>query len=143
MNLLKKLQNAPQINSNVANTIQGLGNLASSGSRISTVSDRASTSTKKLGNALISLKDKLKSAHKSSKGFVSSIGMFYAKFFLVIRAVKKFGQAIGSAQDLTIFRLRLIRLEKTVLTSLRKPVIIVRKNMQEVSVKDLENFKSS
>ena len=25
--------------------------------------------------------------------------MFYAKFFLVIRAVKKFGQAIGSAQD--------------------------------------------
>lgn len=99
MNLLKKLQNAPQINSNVANTIQGLGNLASSGSRISTISDRASTSTKKLGNALSSLKDKLKSAHKSSKGFVSSIGMFYAKFFLVIRAVKKFGQAIGSAQD--------------------------------------------
>lgn len=99
MNLLKKLQNAPQINSNVANTIQGLGNLASSGSRISTVSDRASTSTKKLGNALSSLKDKLKSAHKSSKGFVSSIGMFYAKFFLAIRAVKKFGQAIGSAQD--------------------------------------------
>lgn len=99
MNLLKKLQNAPQINSNVANTIQGLGNLASSGSRISTVSDRASKSTKKLGNALSSLKDKLKSAHKSSKGFVSSIGMFYAKFFLVIRAVKKFGQAIGSAQD--------------------------------------------
>ena len=99
MNLLKKLQNAPQINSNVANTIQGLGNLASSGSKISTVSDRASTSTKKLGNALSSLKDKLKSAHKSSKGFVSSIGMFYAKFFLVIRAVKKFGQAIGSAQD--------------------------------------------
>lgn len=99
MNLLKKLQNAPQINSNVANTIQGLGNLASSGSRISTVSDTASTSTKKLGNALSSLKDKLKSAHKSSKGFVSSIGMFYAKFFLVIRAVKKFGQAIGSAQD--------------------------------------------
>jgi len=97
--LLKKLQNAPQINSNVANTIQGLGNLASSGSRISTVSDRASTSTKKLRNALSSLKDKLKSAHKSSKGFVSSIGMFYAKFFLVIRAVKKFGQAIGSAQD--------------------------------------------
>lgn len=99
INLLKKLQNAPQINSNVANTIQGLGNLASSGSRISTVSDRASTSTKKLGNALSLLKDKLKSAHKSSKGFVSSIGMFYAKFFLVIRAIKKFGQAIGSAQD--------------------------------------------
>lgn len=99
INLLKKLQNAPQINSNVANTIQGLGNLASSGSRISTVSDRASTSTKKLGNALSSLKDKLKSAHKSSKGFVSSIGMFYAKFFLVIRGIKKFGQAIGSAQD--------------------------------------------
>lgn len=99
VNLLNRLKNAPQINANIANTIQGLGNLASSGSRISTVTGNASGGTKRFGNALRSLKDRLQGAHKSSKGLASSIGMFYAKMFLVIRAVKKFGQAIGSAQD--------------------------------------------
>lgn len=99
VNLLNRLKNAPQINANIANTIQGLGNLASSGSRISTVTGNASNSTKRFGNTLRWLKDRIQGAHKSSKGFVSSIGMFYAKFFLVIRAVKKFGEALGSAQD--------------------------------------------
>lgn len=99
VNLLNRLKNAPQINANIANTIQGLGNLASSGSRISTVTGNAEGSTKKLVNALRGLNDRIKGAHKSSKGFVSSIGMFYAKFFLIIRAVKKFGEALGSAQD--------------------------------------------
>lgn len=98
-NLLTRLKHAPQINANIANTIQGLGNLASSGSRISTVTGNASVGTKRFGNALRGLKDRLQGAHKSSKGFVSSIGMFYAKFFLIIRAIKKFGDALGSAQD--------------------------------------------
>ena len=98
-NLLTRLKHAPQINANVANTIQGLGNLASSGSRMSTVTGNASNSTKRFGNALRGLKDRIQGAHKSSKGFASSIGMFYAKFFLIIRAVKKFGEALGSAQD--------------------------------------------
>lgn len=98
-NLLTRLKHAPQINANIANTIQGLGNLASSGSRISTVSNSATTGSNKLGNALKNLKGRIQGAHKSSKGFASSIGMFYAKFFLVIRAVKKFGEALGSAQD--------------------------------------------
>lgn len=99
VNLLNRLKHAPQINANIANTIQGLGNLAVSGSRISTVTGNASGGTKRFGNALRALKDRLQGAHKSSKGLASSIGMFYAKMFLVIRAVKKFGQAIGSAQD--------------------------------------------
>ena len=99
VNLLNRLKHAPQINANIANTIQGLGNLAVSGSRISTVTGNAEGSTKKLVNALRGLNDRIKGAHKSSKGLASSIGMFYAKFFLVIRAVKKFGEALGSAQD--------------------------------------------
>ena len=99
VNLLNRLKNAPQINANIANTIQGLGNLASSGSRISTVSNSATTGSNKLGNALKNLKGRMNGANKASKGFASGIGMFYAKFFLVIRAVKKFGEALGSAQD--------------------------------------------
>lgn len=99
VNLLNRLKNAPQINANIANTIQGLGNLASSGSRISTVSNTATTSSNKLGNALKNLKGRMNGANKASKGFASGIGMFYAKFFLIIRAIKKFGEALGSAQD--------------------------------------------
>ncbi len=99
MNLLNRLKNAPAINANIANTIQGLGNLAASGSRISTVANNAGTSGIKLGNAFRTLKDKISGVNKSFKGFVSNIGMFYAKAFLLIRAVKKLGGAIGSAQD--------------------------------------------
>lgn len=99
INLLNRLKNAPAINANIASTLQGLGNLAVSGSRISTISDSASVRTTRFGNALRVLKDRLTGANKASKGFVSNIGMFYAKAFLLIRAVKKLGGAIGSAQD--------------------------------------------
>ena len=99
MNLLNRLKHAPAINTNIANTIQGLGNLAASGSRISTVANNASAKTSKLGNALKILKEKLNGTDKSFKGLASRIGMFYAKAFLLIRAVKKLGDAIGSAQD--------------------------------------------
>lgn len=99
INLLNRLKHAPAINANIANTIQGLGSLAASGSRISTISDSAGVRTTRFGNALRALKDRLTGANKSSKGFVSTIGMFYARMFLVIRAVKAFGRAIGSAQD--------------------------------------------
>lgn len=99
MNLLNRLRHAPTINANIANTIQGLGNLAASGSRISTVANNASTRTSHFGNALRTLKDRLTGANKSTKGLVSSIGMFYARMFLVIRVIKAFGKAIGSVQD--------------------------------------------
>lgn len=99
INLLNRLKNAPAINANIANTIQGLGNLAASGSRISTVANNAGTSGIRLGNVFRTLKDRFTGANKSTKGLVSSIGMFYAKAFLLIRAVKKLGGAIGSAQN--------------------------------------------
>lgn len=124
-NLLTRLKHAPQINANIANTIQGLGNLASSGSRISTVTGNASGGTKRFGNALRSLKDRLQGAHKSSKGLASSIGMFYTKLFLVIRAVKKLKQAVvgsmGYIEDLNYFNAAFGQVaEKADLKSFRK-----------------------
>lgn len=99
VNLLNRLKNAPQINANIANTVQGLGNLASSGNKISSVSNTASAGSNKLSGALKGLTERIKKTSKSSKGLVSSIGMFYAKFFIFTRAFKKLGEAISSAQD--------------------------------------------
>lgn len=99
MVLLQKLQSAPQLNTNLANTIQGLGNIAVSGSRAGTVVNGLGNNVSRTTSLFKRFSSVLKRTHKDSKGFVSAIGMFYAKFFLVIRAVKGLGSAIGSAQD--------------------------------------------
>jgi phage-related protein len=99
LRLLNNLKNAPQLNANLANTIQGLGNLAQSGGRVSSVTNTASNTTSRFGNSLKGLKDRFTSAAKSSKGLVSQIGMFYAKMFLVIRAIKSLGKSVKSSMD--------------------------------------------
>ncbi len=99
VNLIDRLRNVPQLNSNIANTIQGLGNLAVSGSRAGTVVNGLGSNVSRTTNLFSRFSSVLNRSNKSSKGFVSTIGMFYAKFFFAIRAVKAFGRAIGSAQD--------------------------------------------
>lgn len=99
LRLLNNLKSAPQLNTNLANTIQGLGNLAQSGGRVSVATGNASNGTSRLGNALKGLKDRFSSATKSSKGLVSQIGMFYARMFLVIRAIKFLGKSVKSSMD--------------------------------------------
>lgn len=104
--LLTTLSSAPAVNTNLANMIQGLGNIASSGSRTGTVTNnlangmsRTSSGAWKATKAFHKLHDMIKKTNKSSNGLASSIGMFYAKFFMVIRAVKSFGKSIKGAQD--------------------------------------------
>lgn len=90
--LLDKLRRYPNINANVANTIQGLGNLASSGSRISSTVNSVSHGLKRFsifGNR----------ASKSSRGLASSIGLLYAKFWILLRAVKGLWGSVKSSQD--------------------------------------------
>lgn len=99
ISLIERLRNVPQLNSNIANTIQGLGNIAVSGSRAGTVVNGLGNNVSRTSNLFGRLSSAIKGANKSSKGFVSAIGMFYAKFFLAIRAVKGLGRAIVSAQD--------------------------------------------
>ncbi len=99
VNLLNKLQSAPSINTNLANTIQGLGNIANSGNRAGTVTNNLSNSAGKATNMFKKFHGILKKTNKSSKGLASAFGMFYAKFFLVIRGVKKLGGAIENAQN--------------------------------------------
>ena len=90
--LLDKLRKYPNINANVANTIQGLGNLSVSGSRISSTVNGVSQGLKRFsifGNR----------ASKSSKGLASSIGLLYAKFWILLRAVKGLWGSVKSSQD--------------------------------------------
>lgn len=104
--LLTTLSSAPAVNTNLANMVQGLGNIASSGRRAGTVTNnlsssmsRTSSGAGKATGAFKKLLSMFKRTKKSSNGLASSIGKFYAKCFLVIRGVKKLGEAIGSAQD--------------------------------------------
>ena len=103
---IKKLEDAPQVSKNTSQLVTAIGNIAGAGSRangafnsIATSGTRNVSVLSKLGNAFKKLIPGMNRANKSSKGLASTFGMFYAKFFLVIRAIKALGNAIGSAQD--------------------------------------------
>lgn len=49
--------------------------------------------------AFSGLRDRINGSNRSAKGFVSTIGLFYAKFFLVIRLFKAFGAGIKRSMD--------------------------------------------
>ena len=106
INFIGALQNAPQVSANTISLVNAIANLANAGSSankafnsISTFGNKGFSAVKSLANGFKSLIPNINSATKSSKGFVSQIGMFYAKCFLVIRAFKQLGKAITSASD--------------------------------------------
>lgn len=111
--LVRKLQGIGTIDVNLANTIQGLGNLAASGMKFGNVAQTTSAKVsnlsaniKKLGSVVLrvinpfnSLRDKLGMTQKRTKGLASTIGLMYAKFFMLIRIGKGIGKSISSMQD--------------------------------------------
>lgn len=111
--LVKKLQGVGDINVNLANTIQGLGNMAQGGLKFGSVMQQTATHTSNLGEHLKSLgsivwrtispfnsfSEKLGHAKKQSKGLASTIGLLYAKYWLLKRGIMAAGKMTGSAQD--------------------------------------------
>lgn len=111
--LVKKLQGVGDINVNLANTIQGLGNMAQGGLKFGSVMQQTATHTSNLGGHLKSLgsivwrtispfnsfSEKLGHAKKQSKGLASTIGLLYAKYWLLKRGIMAAGKMTGSAQD--------------------------------------------
>jgi len=111
--LVNKIKGVGEINVNLANTIQGLGNLASGGVKFGNIAQSTTTHVNNLGNGLRrlggvlgrvinpfnSLRDKLGMVQKRSKGLASSIGLLYAKFFMLLRIGRWLGKSTGSAQD--------------------------------------------
>ena len=110
---IKSLTTAPQVSASTTQLVTAIGNIASAGGRANGVfnslasgSTRSGSAVKSFVGSIKSLKTHLKDAKshlnvfsKSTNNLAAKFGMFYAKFFLVIRGIKKFGQAIGSAQD--------------------------------------------
>lgn len=100
------MQNAPQVSQGTTQLLTAIGNIASAGSRagsaLNSISFSGGNTTNvlsRLGNGFKSVVTRMLGFNKESKNIASSIGMFYAKFFMVIRGVKALGGAIGSMQD--------------------------------------------
>lgn len=91
-NLFNALAKVPAVNQNVINMTNSLAKLASTGSK-------SGSAVRSLSGSLNSYHSSATKAAKSSKGLVSQIGMFYAKFFLAIRGVKQFWKAIESSMN--------------------------------------------
>ena len=91
-NLMATLSNAPKVSQNLIDMTNVLSTLASQGTRINTASRSMQTGLNRTNT----------SAKRASKGFgslTSAIGKFYAKYFLVLRAVKGIWKSVESTAD--------------------------------------------
>lgn len=90
--LMTTLSRAPTVSQNVIQMTNALANLASQGSKVG-------TSSNSLQKSLYGVSTSVRTATKSSWNLASSIGKFYATYFMVIRGSKKLIEAIKSTTD--------------------------------------------
>ena len=86
--------------SNTKLNTKGLNSLLKTQNGLAQGSYNVARSTRSLSSAFDGLIPRIGKANRTTKGFVSSIGMFYAKFFLAIRAVRGLGNSIKSAMGM-------------------------------------------
>ena len=94
-NSLEKISQA-----NTKLNTKGLNSLLKVQSNLANKSGNVAMATRSMSSAFSGLVPHINRANRSTKGFVSSIGMFYAKFFLAIRAVRGLGNAIKSSMGM-------------------------------------------
>lgn len=90
--MMTSLSNTPKVSQNLIDMTNALGNL-------SRQSRNFAPSVQKVKTSLNSVEKQAKTSSKSFDKLASSIGLFYAKFFLVIRGIKKLWSATESAMD--------------------------------------------
>lgn len=90
--LMQTLSGAPRVNENIIQMTNALARLSSQGAKVGTASKSLSAGMERYSTSA-------SKATGSTKGLASSIGMFYAKCFLTIRAVKALGKAVESSMD--------------------------------------------
>lgn len=90
--LMQTLSGAPRVNENIIQMTNALARLSSQGAKVGTASKSLSAGMERYSTSA-------SKATASTKGLASSIGMFYAKCFLAIRAVKALGKAVESSMD--------------------------------------------
>lgn len=91
-NLIGILAKSPQVANSTVELVKALSQISNQGVKIN-------TSTSGLRTNLNSLIPSLNKVNKSTKSLASTFGMFYAKFFLLLRAVKGVWSAVKSAMD--------------------------------------------
>lgn len=92
MQLMASLSKAPTVSNNVLRLVESLGQLSHSGNGIQS----ASRQTARGLNSMAKSSDK---ARKKYAGLASTIGRFYATYFLAIRGIKKLNDAIQGSMD--------------------------------------------
>lgn len=90
--LITTLSKAPTVSSNTIQMTNALANLASQGNKVGSAS-------RSLNSGLTSTRRSMNHTTRSARGLASAIGMFYARFFLLIRAIRKLGSAIKASMD--------------------------------------------
>lgn len=92
-NMMKVLSTAPTVSSNLIQMTQALAQLAANGTR-------AGTATRSLASSMNLFSSSAKTARKHTFSLASAFGKFYATWFLLIRGIGLFKDAIDISSDL-------------------------------------------
>lgn len=92
--VMTTLSNAPRVNSNIIQMTNALANLSQQGAKVGSAS-------RSLVTGFSNTTKSIKSTRSGFKGLASTIGKFYATYWLVMRAVGKIGSAVDLASQLT------------------------------------------
>lgn len=92
--VMTTLSNAPRVNSNIIQMTNALANLSQQGAKVGSAS-------RSLVTGFSNTTKSIKSTRSGFRGLASTIGKFYATYWLVMRAVGKIGGAVDLASQLT------------------------------------------
>lgn len=92
--VMTTLSNAPRVSNNIIQMTNALANLSQQGSKVGSAS-------RSLVTGFSNTTKSIKSTRSGFRGLASTIGKFYATYWLVMRAVGKLGGAVDLASQLT------------------------------------------
>lgn len=92
LNFFQVMSRAPRVSNNTIQMTNALANLSSQNNRVN-------ISSRSMNSGLTGVRRTMDRTTRSTRGLVSAIGMFYARFFLLIRAFRSLGRAIKSSMD--------------------------------------------
>lgn len=92
--VMTTLSNAPRVSNNIIQMTNALANLSQQGSKVGSAS-------RSLITGFSNTTKSIKSTRSGFRGLASTIGKFYATYWMVMRAVGKLGSAVDLASQLT------------------------------------------
>lgn len=92
--VMTTLSNAPKVSNNIIQMTNALANLSQQGSKVGSAS-------RSLVTGFSNTTKSIKSTRSGFRGLASTIGKFYATYWLVMRAVGKLGSTVDLASQLT------------------------------------------